>query len=296
MPDNTGNKIYNLYINSANRDITDKTYDFNVYLEDGNISVNPNEGLNVNVVSFHMLNSMYNVNQNAENNTFKLRNNFTHHQDIYHIPFGNYNVYTLMKELNTLMANKIVVTYNVATNSYTYTNITLFSYSIFPDTAYRLLGLTDTLVIDHNDAHTGSYVNMVYYQQVILRCPTLIFENNSSDNIETKTNFLNTSDILYWINKQDVEPFKMINYKNEDCSTVYSYNVVNRSLNQFNFKLVNEFNEPIYDAPNFLLQLQISVYDKDNNYFREASIQILKLLNDIYFTLLNMISLMTQKK
>jgi len=296
MPDNTGNKIYNLYINSANRDITDKTYDFNVYLEDANISVNPNEGLNVNVVSFHMLNSMYNVNQNAENNTFKLKNNFTHHQDVYHIPFGNYNVYTLMKELNTLMANKIVVTYNVATNSYTFTNITLFSHSIFPDTAYRLLGLTDTLVIDHNDSHTGLYVNMVYYQQVILRCPTLIFENNSSDNIETKTNFLNTSDILYWINKQDVEPFKMINYKNEDCSTVYSYNVVNRSLNQFNFKLVNEFNEPIYDAPNFLLQLQISVYDKDNNYFREASIQILKLLNDIYFTLLNMISLMTQKK
>ena len=296
MPDNTGNKIYNLYINSANRDITDKTYDFNVYLEDANISVNPNEGLNVNVVSFHMLNSMYNVNQNAENNTFKLRNNFTHHQDVYHIPFGNYNVYTLMKELNTLMANKIVVSYNVATNSYTYTNITLVSYSIFPDTAYRLLGLTHTLVIDHNDAHTGSYVNMVNYQQVILRCPTLIFENNSSDNIETKTNFLNTSDILYWINKQDVEPFKMINYKNEDCSTVYSYNVVNRSLNQFNFKLVNEFNEPIYDAPNFLLQLQISVYDKDNNYFRQASIQILKLLNDIYFTLLNIISLMTQKK
>jgi len=296
MPDNKGNKIYNLYINSANRDITDKTYDFNVYLEDANISVNPNEGLNVNVVSFHMLNSMYNVNQNAENNTFKLRNNFTNDQTTYHIPFGNYNVYTLMKELNTLMANKIVVTYNVATNSYTFTNITLVSYSIFPDTAYRLLGLTDTLVIDHNDSHTGLYVNMVYYQQVILRCPTLIFENNSSDNIETKTNFLNTSDILYWINKQDVEPFKMINYKNEDCSTVYSYNVVNRSLNQFNFKLVNEFNEPIYDAPNFLLQLQISVYDKDNNYFREASIQILKLLNDIYFTLLNMISLMTQKK
>jgi len=296
MPDNTGNKIYNLYINSANRDITDKTYDFNVYLEDANISVNPNEGLNVNVVSFHMLNSMYNVNQNAENNTFKLKNNLTNTETTYTIPFGNYNVYTLMKELNTLLENKIVVSYNLATNSYTYKNISLVSYSIIPLNTIRLLGIIKTTVILPAASYTGSYINMVYYQQIILRCPTLIFENNSSDNIETKTNFLNTSDILYWINKQDVEPFKMINYKNEDCSTVYSYNVVNRSLNQFNFKLVNEFNEPIYDAPNFLLQLQISVYDKDNNYFREASIQILKLLNDIYFTLLNMISLMTQKK
>ena len=136
---------------------------------------------------------------------------------------------------------------------------------------------------------------MVRYQQVIIRCPTLIFENNSTDNIQTGTNFLQTSDILYWANKQDVEPFKMINYKNEDCSTVYSYNVINRSLNQFNFKLVNEFNEPITDAPDYLLQLQISIFDKDNNFFKEVCIQALKMLNDIYFALLNMISMMTQK-
>ena len=81
----------------------------------------------------------------------------------------------------------------------------------------------------------------------------------------------------------------MINYKNEDCSTVYSYNVINRSLNQFNFKIVNEFNEPITDAPDYLLQ------GDDNNFVKEACIQALKMLNDIYFALLNMISMMTQK-
>ena len=102
-------------------------------------------------------------------------------------------------------------------------------------------------------------------------------------------------DILYWVNKQDVEPFKMINYKNEDCGTLYSYNIVNRSFSTLNFKLVNEFNQPIYDAPDYLLQIQISIFDKDNNYFKEASLQALKLLNDIYFTLLNIISLLIKK-
>ena len=87
----------------------------------------------------------------------------------------------------------------------------------------------------------------------------------------------------------------MINYKNEDCSTLYSYNVVNRNFSTLNFKLVNEFNQHIYDAPDYLLQLQISVFDKDNNYFKEATLQALKLLNDIYFTLLNMISLILKK-
>ena len=57
---------------------------------------------------------------------------------------------------------------------------------------------------------------------------------------KTKNNFIAVSDILYWINKQDVEPFKMINYKNEDCSTVYSYNVLNTSFTMLNLKLVNE--------------------------------------------------------
>ena len=99
------------------------------------------------------------------------------------------------------------------------------------------------------------------------------------------------SDILFWFNKQDVEPFKMINYRNEDCSTLYSYHVFNTRLSMLNFKLVNEYDEPIFDAPEFLLQLQISVFDKDNNYFKEASLQILKIVNDIYFLLLNLLSI-----
>ncbi len=71
--------------------------------------------------------------------------------------------------------------------------------------------------------------------------------------------------------------------------------MVNRIFSNFNFKLVNEFNESIYDAPDFLLQLQITIYDKENTYFKEASLQTLKLLNDIYFTVLNIVSLLKNK-
>ena len=142
----------------------------------------------------------------------------------------------------------------------------------------------------------SGYVNMVCFQQVILRCPTFVYENCSMDNIQDKNNFIAVSDILYWVNKQDVEPFKMINYRNEDCSTVYSYNILNTSFMTLNFKLVNEYNQPILDAPDFLLQLQISVFDKDNNYFKEAMLQGLKLLNEIYFTVLNIFSFLAPKK
>jgi len=294
MASNNGNKIYNIFINSANRSKNDKPYDFTVFFDNDEIMVNNNEGVNVNIVSFSLLNSMYNINQYTKNNTFSLVDNALSTSTTFTIPYGNYNVYTLMNELNALLSGIITVSYNVATNTYTYKNITASSYSINPFTCSKLLGLTTITSISPLGT-TSSYVNMVNYQQVILRCPTMVFENNSMDNIQDKNNFISISDILYWINKQDVEPFKMINYKNEDASTLYSYNVVNRSFSYFNFKLVNEFDEPIYDAPDYLLQMQIIIYDKDNTYFKEAVIQSLKLLNDIYFTILNIVSLLIKK-
>jgi len=290
----TGNKVYNIFINSANRNSLEKTYDFNLFFDNDELMVNYNEGVNVSVVSFSLLNSMYNVNQYTSNNNFTLQNNTLSTNTTITIPYGNYNVYTLQNQLNTLLSGYITIAYNVATNTYTYTNTSLFSLSIIPQNCYKLLGLSTTTSISSLGTNS-SYVNMVNYQQVILRCPTLVFENNSMDNIQDKNNFIAVSDILYWVNKQDVEPFKMINYKNEDCGTLYSYNVINRSFSTLNFKLVNEFNQPIYDAPDYLLQLQVSIFDKDNNYFKEASLQALKLLNDIYFTLLNIISLLLKK-
>jgi hypothetical protein len=290
----TGNKVFNIYINSANRNSVDKSYDFNIYFDNDEININPNEGVNVNVVSFSLLNSMYNVNQYTGNNSFILLQNGSTNTTIT-IPYGNYSVYSFMDKLNELLSNKIKVSYNIATNTYTYTNVSIGTLSIIPQNCNKLLGLNDTTSISSSGTISG-YVNMVNYQQVILRCPTFVFENCAMDNIQDKNNFIAVSDILYWINKQDVEPFKMINYKNEDCSTVYSYNVLNTSFMTLNFKLVNEYNQPILDAPDYLLQLQISVFDKDNNYFKEAMLQALKLLNEIYFTVLNLVSFFAPKK
>ena len=290
----TGNKVFNVYINSANRSSVDKSYDFNIYFDNDEINVNPKEGVNVNVVSFSLLNSMYNVNQYTGNNKFILLENGSTNTIII-IPYGNYSVYSFMDKLNELLTGKIQVSYNIATNTYTYKNIGVGTLSIIPQECKKLLGLNDTTPI-LSSGTTSGYVNMVNYQQVILRCPTFVFENCSMDNIQDKNNFIAVSDILYWFNKQDIEPFKMINYRNEDCSTVYSYNVLNTSFMTLNFKLVNEYNQPILDAPDFLLQLQISVFDKDNNYFKEAMLQALKLLNEIYFTLLNLVSFFSPLK
>ena len=286
---NTGSKVYNLYINSANRLSSEKAYDFTIWFDNDDILVNPNEGMNVNLVSFSMLNAMYNVNQYTGNNQFNLISS-TGIITTYTIPYGNYNAYTFTDTLNSLLTGIIQVSYNPPTNTFTYLNQTANFINLNPLNCKKLLGINATTKINANSSYISSYINMVDYQQIIIRCPTLVFENFSVDNIQDKNNSVAISDFLYWVNKQDVEPFKMINYRNEDCSTLYSYNVLNTRLSSLNIKLVNELNSPIYDAPDFLLQLQISVYDKDNNYFKEATLQLLKLVNDIYFILLSFFS------
>jgi len=282
-------RVHNIFINSANRNKQESNYDLSIFFDNDEIIVKPNEAVNINVVSFSILNSMYNVNQYTNNSSFVLQKNNTENI-IVNIPYGNYSVYSLRDQLNLLMNGLISVVYNVATNTYTYKNLTVDEYKLNPMNCKRLLGLSAITTIT-TDGITSLYINMVDYQQVILRCPTLVFESSSMDNIQDDKNFIAISDILYWVNKQDVEPFKMINYRNEDCSTAYSYNIVNKSFSSLNFKLVNEFNKPIYDAPDFLLQLQITIFDKNNQtYLREASIQVVKLLNDIYFALLTIVS------
>lgn len=70
-------RVHNLFINSANRNKQEKYYDFSIFFDNDEIIVKQNEAVNVNVVSFSILNSMYNVNQYTNNNSFVLQKNIT---------------------------------------------------------------------------------------------------------------------------------------------------------------------------------------------------------------------------
>ena len=164
----TGNKVYDVFINSTNRSPLENSYDFNLFFDNNEIVIGENEGININVVSFSMLNSMYNVNQYSSNNTFILISSLGN--STITIPYGNYNVYTFLNQLNSLLTGYINVSYNLATNSYTYTNINPpYSYSIIPLNCSKFLGLSQITSMSVLGT-TSSYVNIVNYQQIILRC------------------------------------------------------------------------------------------------------------------------------
>lgn len=293
------NKVYNLFINSKNKNQYENNNNLTIYFSnDEIITLNNNEYINVNVVSFSMLNSIYNVSEYSGNNKFVLQeyslNGILDIENNITIPSGNYSVLTLKDTLNNLLSNKINISYNTATNTYTYKKLNEFKkYYINPLKCYKLLGINDIVEITTNGINS-SFVNMVDFQQVIIRSPTLNFENYSLDNIKNKSNFLTNSDILFWFNKQDIEPFKTINYRNEDCGTNFNYNLLNRYINILNFQIVNEYDEPINDCPDYLLQLQFTINEKNNDIIEVVSIEIIKILKDIQFILLNIINIFSR--
>lgn len=288
-------KKYNLFLTSKNRDKNEPIYNFNLYLKN-QILISKNEIINVNVMSFSMLNSMYNVNSTTQNNTFTIRKTQLDGTTLINnttitIPYGNYSVLTLRDTINSLLntagLNNISLTYNTPTNTYTYANTDLTKrYFLIPLNMTKLLGVSTMTEIN---SLTGSYVNMVNYEQIILRCPSLDYEYLNQENIRDKSSTFLSSDILFTINKGDTQPFKIISYKNEDAGTSYSYNIKNKDISVLNLQLYNENDEPIYDAPDFLLEIQFIVMERNDDYFKEISIQSLSLLDDIYYTLLNIL-------
>jgi hypothetical protein len=285
-------KTYNLYINSKNRDLGEKTYDFNLYLKN-QIMVDARQYINVDVCSFYMLNSMYNVSSVLGNNSIdiQIRNTTTNaliSNMFITIPDGNYNVLTLRDHLNTALSNVIVVSYNQAQNTYTFRKIDPNFRYIFNNIRCRkMIGLNENTEIT-SQGITGNFLNMVDYQQIVIKTD-LSYENLNQDNITDTQNDFNVSEILFWTNKQDVEPFGCISYQNEDAGDSFSYNIANTNIQKINFKVLNENNQIIADAPEWLMHIKFTVNEKYQSSFYEIGERIIKLLNDINYTLLNIL-------
>ena len=285
MPNN-----YYLYINSKNRDPKESIHNFNVYLTN-QLIIGKNEGLNVSVAGFSMLNSMYNINSN--NNSYQLEE-----RDIatdalisisnFSIASGNYNAFTLRDFLKSQLSGKIDVSYVTTTSSYTYkslmSNRKLF---LIPVNSNKILGLSQKTEVTTSGT-TGTFINLVNYSQLIIKCPSLNFEDCVQDNINLSKE-MGGSSILFMIDKQDINPFQMITYKNEDGNNNYNYNIRNQVLSSLNLQLFNEYNEFITDASDYFLTLKFTIFERYEPIFKEIGLQSLTLLDDIHFTLLNIL-------
>ena len=127
-----GEKI-NFIINSKNRDIliNPSASTVDVVIPSGLLQLQQDEVLYLNVNGFNCFKNFYNC-QTGYNSTFQLI-----YYDIYNVPTitqyniqqGNFDVYQLTDNLNSLLINNVVVAYNSITNTLSFTRTTVVSNS-----------------------------------------------------------------------------------------------------------------------------------------------------------------------
>jgi len=260
--------IINVFISSKNRDTNSTPYNFNCYFPDNLIVCNPNQGIKMNIISFDIVNSMYNI--NIHNNTFDIiETDLDGDNAIVHtftITEGNYNVLDLQNYIN---ANNLLIelSYDNIQNKFIYTtnnNLKFIFIDVKKAGAYLGFDNNDYIQINNN-MKSYNKLNIVYSNKVILRATNLAFELASLENINNTNNVFEISNIILWLSKNDIAPFQVINYNNYDGGNSYNYNIYNKFINHINFQITNEYDEIIEDCPDWTMSVQFTIYDKHND-------------------------------
>lgn len=277
-------KTITSFIKSSNRQPNEKSYNFSIDYPDGVLTCNSDEYMEINVISFDMINTMYNINN--DNNQFIIKRGTT--DTTYTIPIGNYSVKTFLTQLQTLTNDPhITISYNTAQNTYSFTkNGTSQLHYLIPNKIWGLINMFPTTIYEiPTTGLTTGYINLVNYSKIILRTEGLNYYYSNIENYGNR-NSSTLSNIIFWACKSDVEPFKVIKYNNEDAGRSFNYKIENKEINSLTLQLKNENNDFITDAPDYLIALQFNFYKIDDNIIKNTIISINKLLNEIYTTLI----------
>lgn len=274
-------KSHYIYINSKNRSPNENIYDFNVILNNP-IIVNRNQGINISVVSFSMLNTDYNL----RNVSIKIQE--IHYTPIIYsqlhiinIPDGNYNYQTLINILNNNISTKNIISFEYIKerNSIKFINKLIEGdIRLYTDNYSKIIGITSNILF--STTYEGSYINLSNYSHIIIKSNNIIFEENTQDNINNIE--MGNSSILFMIDKQDIPPFQLISYRNHDKGDNYSYNISNRQISSIDLHLYNERGEILKTTDDYFITLKIVIFDKE-----EVQSQT-PFLEDIRFLLMSL--------
>ena len=272
------------FISSVNRVSNEYAYNFTIDYPDGILSCEQQEYIELNVLSFDMLNTMYNI--NSSNNKFIITRGTT--DTTYTIPTGNYSVKTFLANLQGLVNDPhITIAYNTSQNTYTFLkNGTVQLYYLKPYLISKLINLyATTYEINDSSGLTTGFINLQDYSKVIVKTKGISYFYSNIDNlISTNRQFL--SDIIFFKTKSDVEPFKVLKYNNEDGGNSFVYTIADKQVNSISFQLKNERDEFITDCPDYLMVVQYNIYEKEDHTIKNSLISINKIMGELYTALI----------
>jgi len=271
--------------------------------------------MELNVLSFDMPNTMYNI--NATNNHLQITLDNANIKNIY-LKNGNYSVKTLLKEFQDIFSQNVIpetsvfhtffgqyadaltieCIYNDTTNTYTFKKvidlplgITLpiaFSLYFKPITCGALLGMTNNVEreITANGMQSG-LINLIDYNKIIVHTEGISYYYSNIENLSSSSNKQTLSNIIFWKSKADVNPYQLIKYNNEDGGTSFNYRIENRDITNISLVLKNERGELLTDVSDYLIVLQFIFYERNdaNKLLKSIEYMIRQIYDAILFAM-----------
>jgi len=303
------------FISSQNRQPNESIYNFSIDYPDGILLCKENEYMELNVLSFDMANTMYNINDT--NDHFQITLDNANIKNI-HLKHGNYSVKTLLKEFQDIFSQNVIpessvlhtffgtyadaltieCVYNDTTNTYTFKKvidlplgITLpiaFSLYFKPITCGALLGMTNNVEreITANGMQSG-LINLIDYNKIIVHTEGISYYYSNIENLSSSSNKQTLSNIIFWKSKADVNPYQLIKYNNEDGGTSFNYRIENRDITNISLVLKNERGELLTDVSDYLIVLQFIFYERNdaNKLLKSIEYMIRQIYDAILFAM-----------
>jgi len=268
----TDSKFVNIFITSKNRQYDEKPCDWLLRFPSGLVSAKGDQSLRLNVISFHIPNNFYNINE--RNNRFDVivrdENDGIIEQPQFSIMPGNYSVITFRDYINNLCKDYFMMTYNSSRNTYTIkstyadSDMTVYLKTISCGQFFGLDNVTDIeYELDPDGEEMDYTVNMCSFDKIVLNAYGLNPELMSIENLGHKDPDFERSSILLWASRTDVPINAMIKYDNFDGGNSYSYNLYDSEINSFRLTLSDEFGNILNSALDYTLLLRFEIYDNN---------------------------------
>ena len=283
-------RFVNMFITSKNRMPTEKPCDFVMQFPSGLIRAEANQGIKLNVISFHLPNNFYNVND--INNRFDIivRGN----TDI-NIPItiaqGNYSVMTFRDYINKIASPYFNMTYDSSRNMFSIKSIhndPLKTIHIKPINCGQFYGLDNMTEFSINAIYKECLytTNMCSFDKIVLNAYGINPELMSVENIGLNDPDFERSSIILWASRTDIPINGMIKYDNYDGGNSYSYNLYDKAIDAFRLVLTDEYGKLLSTALDYTMLLRFEIYQRDTRQIYQEISQIKEYLKFIYIQMM----------
>ena len=259
----------NIYINSKNRDLSESTSNFTVRIPQNLLRLGQGEYFTLNVNGFYCYNSWFNC-IDGFNNEFHLIikniDNETIQTYMYRLNDGNPNVNDVKSNLNNLLLNKVIVSYDKQRNKYLFKRTLPVSTQHY--TMYlKIINCEDFLGYYKSDrnveillpffqnTYSHNIINILGDEAIIIKINgDCILAGNTVDNFGTET--YEPSKIIF-MKPIDVPSNGLLQYNNEDGGDSFQYLLANvEQITWFTLTVHNQDDELIPNFSDYILLLQ----------------------------------------